>query len=763
MRFLAIFLCIGCSAFAQNLLPPVGAWREHLPYGSTIDVTASAKKIYAATPYSLVSVDLATNEVERISKISGLSETGISAIHYSPSSAQLFIAYTNANVDVLEAGKITNIADLKRKNIAGDKTIYHIFTEGSFCYLSTGIGVVVLDARKYEIKDTWLIGKSGGYLKVNMLTREGAYYYAATEEGLKRAPVNGANLADFRSWQTLSGTGGLPAAPCKGVLALPGKIVALQNDTLFAGSDASWSSLFSNGIPVLSITLSENKLTVTQRTTAGFAQVVVLNEDGSIHKNLQQPGVISFPKKAILKNGEVWVADLYEALSRWRGISPEVYKLTSPEDIATGQLAVYNNVFYAAAGSVNNAWNYQYNGNGVYQFKNGTWTNYNRFNFSPLDSLLDFIALAVDPRDETVWAGSFGGGLLHMKEKDQFQIHKQGTPLEAAIGDPGSYRISGLAFDADQHLWVANYGALRPLHVLKNNGTWQSFSPPFFLTENAVAQIIIDDNNQKWMAAPKGNGLICFNHGASLENSNDDNWRLFKSGKGNGNLPSNEVLSIAKDKSGAIWIGTSDGIGVIQCGQDVFSRTCEAELPVAAQGGFASYLFKGEEVRSMAVDGANRKWIGTGNGVWLLSADGSKIISRFTEENSPLLSNDVQNIAISDKTGEVFFATAKGILSFRGTATAGEEKMDNLVIFPNPVPPGYGGTIAIKGLVENSWVKITELNGRLVYQTRSLGGQAIWNGKDYKGGTIASGVYLILVSDEGGSERTAGKIVIISK
>jgi hypothetical protein len=210
-------------------------------------------------------------------------------------------------------------------------------------------------------------------------------------------------------------------------------------------------------------------------------------------------------------------------------------------------------------------------------------------------------------------------------------------------------------------------------------------------------------------------------------------------------------------------VGTDNGIGVIQCPQNVFNGGCEAILPIVPQGNFAGYLFSGESVQSIAVDGADRKWVATHNGVWLISSDGEKIIEQFTQDNSPLLANDVKKIAIDGKSGEVFFATAKGICSFRSTATEGGESNSNVTVFPNPVPPGYGGTIAIRGLAANSIVKITELNGRLVYQTRALGGQAVWDGKDYKGRKISTGVYLVLVSTDDKAEKTATKIVFISR
>jgi hypothetical protein len=139
------------------------------------------------------------------------------------------------------------------------------------------------------------------------------------------------------------------------------------------------------------------------------------------------------------------------------------------------------------------------------------------------------------------------------------------------------------------------------------------------------------------------------------------------------------------------------------------------------------------------------------------------VIERFTEDNSPLLSNDVKKIAINSKTGEVYFATARGMCSYRGTATEGEQTNSNVLVFPNPVPPGYNGTIAIRGVAENAIVKITELNGRLVYQTKALGGQAVWDGKDYKGRKISTGIYLVLIDSEDKSKKTSTKIVFISK
>jgi ligand-binding sensor domain-containing protein len=726
-------------------------------------VTASSNKVYAATEYSLFSVDLQTNEVSRLSKVTGLSETGVSAIKFDVVSNKLFIAYSNSNLDIIDNSGIHNLPELKRKVVTGDKNIYGIYTDNQFSYLSTGLGVIVVDAEKYEIRDSWLIGENGGPVKTNMFTKSDGNYYAATEEGLKTTPVSTSNPANSSSWINLSGNNGLSASAAKAVLNYNNTIVVIQNDTLFIKYSQGFQPFFSNGWHDLSANVSGDKLLISQKNSTGEAQVIVLDANGNIITALKQENVIAMPGKVLVINNEYWVADLYGGLSRWtNGSATEVYKLNSPDNIALGQLAFSNNTFYAAAGAINDSWNYQYNPNGVYQLNNGYWASFNKYHNPALDTVLDIISIAPDLRDGTLWAGSFGGGLIHLGAKNEIKIFKQDSPLETIPGDPGSYRVSGLAFDKDRNLWISNFGANHPLHVLKNDGSWQSYTIPINLNLNAVGRIIIDDASQKWIQAPLGNGLLLFNDNGTIDNTSDDKWKLYTVGTGSGNLPSNDVTSLAKDKNGFIWVGTTNGIGVIQCPFEALTSGCETIWPVIREGGFANYLFKGEEVKSIAVDGADRKWVATSSGAWMVNSEGDKVLLHFTEENSPLLSNNVLEIVVDGKSGEVYFATDNGICSYRSDATEAVSDQGNLLVFPNPVPRGYNGLIAIKGLPENSIAKITELNGRLVYQVRSLGGQAIWNGRDYKGRKVASGIYIVIASDDQQQQKAVTKIVFIN-
>ncbi|MCW3088692.1 MAG: hypothetical protein JWQ78_2078 [Sediminibacterium sp.] len=758
--FLAFFSFTTTSA--QNPVPPIGQWREHLNYQNTIQVV-KGDQVYCATLTNVFSVD-AENNFERYSKVTGLNDIGIQCIGWDSATQQLLIAYSNSNLDVLKGSQVKNIGDIKRSTITGNKTIYNIYCKDGLAYLSTGLGIVVVNLARYEIKDTWFIGNGGAQTAVHAFTSDGTSLYAATGEGIKKISASSPDISNYANWQTLSGANGLPAGVSENIVYTNGRVIVQQQDALYVLNGNTWVRLYADPAwPIVSITASESRLLVCQRTATGNARVIRMTANGSIEKILAQSGTISFPRSAISDNGATWVADQFGGLSKF-GTGVERFIPNGPPGPASGDMVFQNNILYAAAGSVNSSWNYQYNRNGVYDYKEDQWNYRGYYNLPVLDSALDFIALAADPRDASIWAGSYGGGLVHFTEGSPPVIYKnRNSTLQPAIGDAGSYRISGLAFDQGNNLWISNYGAGQDLQVRKSDNSFKAFSIPFPHLENAVSQIVVDDNNQLWIVSPKDNGVFCFRYGTSIDNTADDQWKYYRQGSGNGNLPSNNVLCLLKEKNGFIWVGTDKGIGIIRCVNDVFSSGgCDAVLPVVQQNRFAGLLFKDEMVQCMAADGANRKWIGTQNGVWLLSPDGDQVIYRFTAENSPLLHNDIKRITIDPLTGEVFIATEAGICSFRSTATEGGKANENVLVFPNPVPPGYSGTIAIRGLADNALVKITELNGKLVYQARALGGQLVWNGRNYNGNKIASGVYLVIVRDDSGTETIATKVVMIS-
>ncbi|MFZ9661219.1 MAG: two-component regulator propeller domain-containing protein, partial [Chitinophagaceae bacterium] len=424
-----------------------------------------------------------------------------------------------------------------------------------------------------------------------------------------------------------------------------------------------------------------------------------------------------------------------------------------------GDIKYINGAMYFATASVKDTWIQGYNKSGFFKYTDN-WNIYDSSTFKGIDSIPDFVTIAYQPQKGKLYGASFGGGLLEIDPQNNIKVYKYNSGLGAYPSSSGNFNVSGLAVDPLSNLWIANFGSEKQLHLLKPDGKWYSFSIPFNILYNAVAGITIDDDNLKWIISPKGNGLLVWNTGNLPEDPADDEWRLLTKGTGSGNLPSNNVLCAVKDRNGLIWVGTDKGIGIINCRTSALSNICDAILPVVNSANQTGYLFQDQKVNVIAIDGANRKWIGTSNGLWLISDDGEKVIQYFNIENSSLLSNEIYSLALNPITGELFIATSNGICSYRANATENVEEERKVLVFPNPVPPAYSGVIAIRGLPENSWVKITEINGRLVYQGKSLGGQMIWNGKDGNGRSVSSGVYLVLSKDDMNQDKVVTKIFL---
>jgi ligand-binding sensor domain-containing protein len=449
----------------------------------------------------------------------------------------------------------------------------------------------------------------------------------------------------------------------------------------------------------------------------------------------------------MFSNGSIWIGDSASGLFK---LDPTTKIFTSivpsgpAGQITTALEATSSNIIAASITKP-----------GIFILENGKWLNQKQ---NGLDTLTGVQSITTNNYDNSVWLTTAQKGVAQWHNNKLQIFNPQNSSLKGAANN--TCFTSGVAGDTKGNSWVSNLGTTISLHVKQPDGKWTGFTNPFGVTD--AGALAIDEASQIWFTTKNANGLLVYHPGNSLTSSADDKWKQYKAGAGLGNLPSNQVNCIAKDKNGFIWIGTDKGIGIIQCAENIFTPAgCDALLPVVQQDRFAGLLFKDENVQTIAVDGADRKWIGTKNGVWLISATGEKVIYRFSSSNSPLLGNDISKISVDPLTGEVFIATNNGLCSFRSTATEPVSTQEKVLVFPNPVPPGYTGSIAIRGLTNNALVKITNLYGALVYQTRALGGQAIWDGKNTNGVKVASGIYLIICRDDSGVEKIATKITIV--
>ena len=406
---------------------------------------------------------------------------------------------------------------------------------------------------------------------------------------------------------------------------------------------------------------------------------------------------------------------------------------------------------FVAAGGVTDSYNNLRRADGFFIFREGQWSSFNRRNTPILGEkdVLDYFRIEPHPNPDTpvVFVGSYYAGLIEYNWQDStYKFYDQdNSALQGAVGDPLRERVAGMAFDDDGNLWMTCYLAPNPLVVMQADGTWRNFSTR---SSTRLGDVVVDRRGYKWCAViSPSEGILVYDDNGTIDNPSDDRQRVFTTS--NSNLPTNSLTNLTLDRRGDIWVGTTMGPVVFDGGLDPFSDNDQGYRIVIEQDGVLSFLLGEEEVTTIAIDGANQKWIGTQNGVFVQSPDGQIEIATYNVENSPLLDDAIIDIAINQEDGEVFIGTQSGIVSTRGQAIEGEFVHDqNAFAFPNPVKPDYEGPIAIKGLAEDALVKITNVAGRVVFETQAQGGQAIWYGKDLDGRRAESGVYLVFSTNE---------------
>lgn len=767
LPFLILFFSAIRSLTAQEI--GIGQWREHLPYSECISITEAEDRIYCATPYSIFYFDKTDNSMIRLTKVSGLSDVGISTINYHTGLQTLLIAYTNTNIDLVKGNTIINISDIKRKPILGLKTINTIVFRDQYAYLACGFGIVVLDIEREEIADTYYIGPEGTQINVHDITfDESQQVYAATDIGIYKASMEGANLADYNSWSK-DMTIPHPDQVFNQIDYLAGRIIAnnyheeYAADTLFVFDGISWDRF-----PTPSYSTRNNiRVTYNRLVIAVYGYVAMFDESlTQVYYSYAPSGLGVYANDAILdKEGFVWIADKVTGLMKTfnDGWSGESMRPNGPKSANVFDMSAVAKNVYVVPGGRDVSWGNVWKRGELYWFKENTWDYVDYVRQPELEPARDMLVVAADPsNDQKVFVGSWGNGLYEFTSGVLTEIYTDENSSLQQFTGTGRINVGGLCFDENHNLWIANSNAADLVCVRQNDGTWRSFNLGSVASGVDVGEMVIDDAGQKWMLV-RDHGLLVFSDNGTIDNPVDDKARKLNANVGNGALPGLKILSFAVDQDGELWIGSDEGVAVIYSPGNVFSGgNYDAQRILVEVGGYVQYLLESEAVTCIAVDGANRKWFGTDRaGVFLMSDDGTQEILHFDEVNSPLLSNSVSSIVINDD-GEVFFGTSKGIISYKSTATPPPPVITDVYAYPNPVRESYDGVIAIRGLVKDADVKITDISGTLIYATRAEGGQAIWNGRNFDGKRARSGVYLVFISNDDGSDTMVTKILFIN-
>lgn len=749
---LLLICCSTLEIMAQNVA--LGNWQTQLPYANATSVALSKNYLYGASQFAVFSYNLEDGSIKKYTKSEGLSDVGISTIGYDTTTSTLIIAYTNSNIDILRNGKITNLPYLLKANIIGNKQVNKIFTLDGIAWLATGFGMVELRLDKQEIGDTYYFSDGINNFKVNDIWVNENSIYAASEKGLYRGSREiSVNLVNFQNWE-LSENKGIPVDKIKAITGRERKIFAASGKIIYQLDEEEWTPYYSMpGSEIFSLFKGKNRLLASQ------ADVISIIPDNGTPENIKGKFYIARPLQIIEnEEGRIFYADLYRSVLEFVSSNNQVSILPNGPARSTSKgIDFLNNTAFIGSSPISASFRPTFNANGFYIHKDNFWETITAGNLPAIEGAYDISVIQALPSENLVLMGAHNTGLIEYNP-DTKQVNFIKNFPNATSG----MRLTAATKDIYNNVWFTNAYSTQSLICRKPGGEYIIFSSPL-INNKLVHGIAIDDFNQIWMTIADG-GMVVFNYGNTLDDKSDDQFITYNSVPGNGGLPSNSVTSIAADNKGQIWIGSIQGVFYVPCPGAAFDRNCDAiQICVPRNDGtnYCDLLLETENINSIVIDAANRKWFGTSNGIFLQSEDGYENIHYFSEDNSPLISNRIRSLGIHPGNGDLYISTENGIITYRAEAVNTYSSNEKPYAYPNPVRPDYNGPIAIKNLPLNSNVKITDIAGRLVFEGEALGAQFVWDGMDMKGNKVHTGIYYVLSTSADKKEKVATKIAFI--
>lgn len=632
---------------------------------------------------------------------------------------------------------------------------------------------MVYDIERLEFGDTYFIGNNSSSIKINGTIVNNDIIYAATEVGVFRADITNPNLIDFNNWQLTFG------GNFTHIEEFNNRLFVILNTGIFEISGTSLTLIRDYFVPVKGFKASASNLSVALSTSASILdanlnQVLLVNASTPFDYTLN--AALALDNTLFLGTNEFGI--LSAPFS-----NPTNYTEIHPEG------PISNDVFSVEAGN-NNLW-VVYGGytptfaptqerKGFSHYTGEEWVTVNYSSTQPFPDMVD---VTIDPSNPNkVFISCFNdtqnindirsAGLIAVENDivTNFYNHINSGLQDIIPTDPNNVtiRVSGSVFDRQGNLWMTNIDTPQELKKLSSGGTWSGFDISSIKESNSfgLTEIIIDRNNSLWIGSRKDGALVF--------NENGNRMRALTTQATRGSLPDANVRTIAADRNNRVWIGTLSGLVVFNNASGLFDADIyDANPVIILDDGIPKKLLGDQTINTIVVDGADNKWFGTDNGgVIYTNPNGQTTLANFSTQNSPLPSNKIIKISVDDSNGKVFFATDKGIVAYKSNVAPFGDTLGDVYAYPNPALKNHA-TVTIDGrngthLPKGTNVKILDIAGNLVYETNVVegqelqGGKVVWDKKNLAGKKVASGVYIVLLSNDDASETSVTKIAIVN-
>ncbi len=753
--FLLVFFSFVCFNDLSSQIA-IGDWRTHLSYNTISCITGSKEKVYGASNAGIQVYDKGSNSLGTLDGVKGLNDIGISALQYISEINTLVIGYKNGNLDLLKQKQITNYPGIKNTVSSGDKRLHDILYLNDRVLLASDFGITEFNPSLGQFGDNYYIVE-GDVIRINDLAKDEQYIYAATEQGIYYADYSD-NLFLPSNWSRLE-TLSYYNQNYKLVESFKGSLIVVmsdfnEDDVLYRIDNFSTSSvLLDNKGNIESIYAGETGLYVATST-----EISVFSNSYALTESIESYpfGPVNPLALFVSENGDLWIGDENVGMARKsQGGQFEQILRNGPATDKVFDIQSAPGYIYVSAGGFSASFNNLNNPGMLYFYSEGGWSSYQ------FDQYGDFTNILINKGNPSdVYIASWSDGIIRFLNNEPEEVfNSDNSPLESTGNDT---KVHSLAGDNNGNLAMINHGAQNPLLIKLKNDEWVEL--PFEELEGTIPEEIHwAENNYIWGSLYNSSNLFVIDLNETLSNTEDDRIKILEPLDSRAKPYTDEIYEIEEDREGNIWISTSEGIGIVYDARFVFEEDIfQPDRPKITEDDFTQFVLRDNIVNDIYSDPANRKWVATKKaGVMVFSPNAERLVSHFTSENSPLLSNNVLSLSMNEENGEVFMGTSEGIISYRSNTSGAREDFSETYVFPNPVKPGYDGPITITGLMNGVNIKITDISGNLVYETVSEGGQAIWYGKTLDGRKVSSGVYLVFITNEDGSKTHIEKILLI--
>ncbi|QJP33496.1 T9SS type A sorting domain-containing protein [Nonlabens sp. Ci31] len=760
MKKIVLIVLLVCNfTVAQDFS---NSWEGLFSFTTIVDIEESATSVYAASENAVFIYDLSSRTFTTLTTVNGLSGDEISQIHYSEDKSVLVIGYENGLLQIIDQdGEVIDVVAIKDKQVIppDDKRINEFKESGDLIYIATDFGIAIYNLDRLEFDDTYFIGDNGGQIEILSIEIYQDFLYAATRSsGIRRASIIDPFLIDFMNWSEINGSlfsevtsfnsqlyglslsrqvfqmGTANFQPTTTTLNAVA-IDAHSSDVFFTVATPNAIQVFdTNFVEILSLTtLGGLNYNFTQAISLGNDLFIGTETAGMIRVNIQDQTDFEFiVADGPTRNRAFSIAASPDELWVAYGDYDELYNPFPLERLGVSHLVVEEG-----------------------------WTNFEAPDVLNIASI-STITINPDNTDE-VYLNSMHDGLLEFTDGVATTLYGiNNSTLESILPPAIDFvRISNSVFDNQGNLWSLANKVDNALNRRTPSGQWTSFDVSEEVASIAIDQgitRIVANNNGTIFFGTIANGLVGFDPATNqFANLIDD--------VGLGNLVNSYVTTLRLDLNGQLWIGSNQGLRVLFNPNSMFSENPSDARSIIIEdtNGIPRELLADEAVLDIEIDGNNNKWVATASsGAFLFSPSGRETLFQFTTDNSPLPTNSVNDIAIDESTGKIYFATDKGIVAFQGERSSKpQEDLENVRAFPNPVRPGFDGNVTIDGLTDRARVKITDIEGNLVYEAVSQGGSIPWDTRSFSGNKVASGVYFLFISTRDNIETTVSKLMIV--